>query len=64
MFDLFRRKKKNPSEGSESKIQFEFRGEGITYRLPDKYMHLWFTWTNGARIYTDTIAKWEDGSRG
>jgi hypothetical protein len=46
---------------SESNIQFEFRGEGITYSLPDKYMHLWFTWIDGARIYTKTINKWEGG---
>jgi hypothetical protein len=62
MFDFFRRKKKTSGESSESKIQFEFRGEGITYQLPDKHMHLWSTWTNGARLYTETIAKWEDGS--
>jgi hypothetical protein len=62
MFDFFRRKKKSSTESSESKIQFEFRDEGITYRLPDKHMHLWSTWTNGARLYTETIAKWEDGS--
>ena len=25
-------------------------------------MHLWFTWIDGARIYTNTIDKWEGGS--
>jgi hypothetical protein len=46
----------------KSKIEFGFRGEDITYRLSNKSMDLSFTWIKGARIYTETIAKWEDGS--
>jgi hypothetical protein len=43
-------------------IKYGFRGEDITYRLSNKSLELSFTWINGARIYTETIAKWEDGS--
>ena len=45
-----------------SKIDYGYRGEGITYRLSNKSLDLSFTWINGPRIYTETIAKWEDGS--
>lgn len=45
-----------------SKIEYGFRGEDITYRLSNKTLYIGFTWINGARIYTETIAKWEDGS--
>jgi hypothetical protein len=44
------------------KIEYGFRGEGIIYSLLNKSTYLWFTWMNDARIYTETIAKWEDGS--
>jgi hypothetical protein len=44
------------------KINYGFRGEGITYHLSNKSIDLSFTWVNGARIYTETIVKWEDGS--
>ena len=52
---------KNSTE-AKAKIKYGFRGEGISYRLPNKSLDLWFTWMNGARIYTETIAKWDEGS--
>jgi len=36
--------------------------EGIIYRLLDKSLEIWFTWVEGSRIYTETIAKWDDNS--
>ena len=61
MFDSSRDEKKNSTE-PKSKIKYGFRGEDITYQLPDKSIELSFTWGNGNRIYTETIAKWNDGS--
>jgi len=46
----------------KSKIDFGFRGEDISYHLSNKSMYVSFSWIDGARIYTESIAKWEDGS--
>jgi hypothetical protein len=67
IFGIFRRKTKEQSESPESKIEFEFRGEGITYSLRDKYLHLGIAWVKEStlytpRLYTETMNKWEDGS--
>jgi len=62
IFGFFRRKGRNPAENTRSKIEFGFRGEGITYSLPNRSADVWFTWMDGARIYTATIAKWRHGS--
>ncbi len=62
VFDFFRSKKKNSIESSEASIEFGFRAEGITYRLSNNSTELWFTWVNGARIYTETINKWKNDS--
>jgi hypothetical protein len=61
MNGFIRGRRKNSTE-PEAKIQYGFRGEGISYLLPEKSIDLWFTWTNGARIYTESIAEWDDGS--
>jgi hypothetical protein len=46
----------------KSEINYGFRGEDITYRLSNRSINIGFTWINGARVYTETIAKWEGGS--
>ena len=61
MVDNFHRKKNSSSE-PKSKIEYGYRREDITYQLPNKAMELSFSWIDGARIYTETIAKWKDGS--
>ena len=46
----------------KSKIEYGFRGEDITYRSLNKSIQVGFSWVNGARLYSETIDKWEDGS--
>jgi hypothetical protein len=60
--DIFRRNTKTPDNSSEPKIEFGFRGEGITYHLQGKSVEVWYTWLYGSRVYTENLLKWKDGS--
>jgi hypothetical protein len=50
---------------SEPEMKFGFRGEDITYRLQDqdKEIYIEFTYLDGPKVYSETIARWKNGSR-
>lgn len=43
------------------RLQLDFRGEGISYSMPDKKLYVAWTHIEGQRIYTDSIDKWDNG---
>lgn len=45
------------------KISYGSRGEGISYEVGGKKVEIDFTWINGNRIYTETISRWNDGTK-
>ena len=50
-------------QDKEVKIERGFRGEGIKYEVGNKSLEMDFAWGNGDRLYTETIAEWNDGRR-
>jgi uncharacterized protein YeaC (DUF1315 family) len=62
IFDIFRSKPRSAEERDKPRIEFGFRGEDITYRLPGKELYVGFTYINGPRFYSESIEKWKDGS--
>jgi hypothetical protein len=61
IFNIFSSKNKKNSKSEYPKIEYGFRGEDISYRLPDKEADISFTWINNPRIYSDSINKWNNG---
>ena len=46
----------------EPELAFGFRGEGITYRSAGRELEIAFDYMKGARLYTETIQRWNDGA--
>lgn len=61
LLDVFRRRPCATPEPRWPKIEFGFRGEGVNYGLPDKGAYVGVTLRDGARLYSEEIAKWDDG---
>lgn len=62
IFDIFHRNKLNKSGHNKPEIKFGFGGEDVIYSQPDKEIYISYTWINGARIHSESINKWKDGS--
>ena len=43
-------------------MEFGSRGEEITYEWADKVLEVGFSYLNGPRVYSDTIARWQNGA--
>ena len=59
LLDMFGSDDRKPGD---PELEFGFRGEGITYRSAGKELEIAFGYMKGARIYTETINAWNDGT--